>query len=471
MADDPSTSDPESVPFASALTFTDRSRFEQHTGKCPRAFYLSTAYGRSGYGIQRRRVSTPLASGTMLHEVFGAILRYVMEHDTFPPDHVTRDAIALGHAKYDATVVARGLQYWEGGDEAMQRLVAEQKALIEGLAWCWVLEKLPGLLDEYRVVSVEQEEVAIYACTCGIGDGIGGQDDHDANGCEGVALQTKADWIGQHRDQPDAYTYHEFKTFGMYASAWADKWDTAIQPHLGTVGWEQRTGRRISGIFVHGLNKGQRKKEKALGDTGRTYTGPEYQDSRLVQGYCKPGAPPLIADDWQASYDWVDETGKNRKLGPSYQKRLTSLYPGGVEAWVREMPSEDRQEHVLTVGPILPEDYKTQSAVEAWVASELRARAAKWLVADAVDEAGGDWTADPVQSLLNQHFPQSWNCMPYGRKHACEFKGICQRQAGWQDPEVFLEFVPRRPHHDPELQQAVARGLLVPEDMGEDDAD
>jgi hypothetical protein len=34
---------------------------------------------------------------------------------------------------------------------------------------------------------------------------------------------------------------------------------------------------------------------------------------------------------------------------------------------------------------------------------------------------------------------------------------------GWDDPIGSGQYQPRRPHHDPELQQAIARGLLVAE--------
>jgi hypothetical protein len=456
----------------SSLQFTDRSRFLLRTGKCPRAAFLSTAWGPTGYGIARKRVSTPLASGTMLHDGLGYILDYLLNRDMLPTDAITTQAVALAHAKYDATVAARGLSFWGENDVAMIKHIQEQRALIEALIWVWVLEKLPALHAEYRVVAVESEEVSVYACTCSILDGIPPWEDHEAKGCEGIALQSKADWIGQHRDQPDAYTYHEFKSSGLDPGIWADKWDTDIQPHLGPLGWQDRTGLTITGCFVHGLFKGRRAKERMPEDRGRKYTGPDYQDSRLVYGYCKPGTPPLVPDDWAAEYEWWDEQEhRARRLGPSYKKRLTSEYPGGVRQWVLDMAPEERQKHVMTVGPILPNPERQESAVEAWVQSEVETREKIWQLHEIMAEpdVAGDWTHRKVQGELDRSFPQSWNCRPYGRRHECDFVKICLKQAGWQDPEGALDYIPRRPHHDPELQQAIARGLLVPEDQGEED--
>lgn len=456
------------------LQFTDRTRHLRRIGKCPREAYLSTAFGPSGYGIARKRISTPLASGSMLHDAMGYLLDWLKSWDQLPDDETVRAAIAVAHAKYDATCEARGLSFWQEGDALMQRHILEQKTLISAMVWVWVLQKLPGLLADYMVVAVETEEVTVYDCTCGIGTSLPPWEAHAEKGCQGIALQTKADWIGELRSVPGHFTYHEFKTTGLEASTWADKWDTDIQPHLGTIGWQDRTGQEISGIFVHGILKGRRLKEKAPGDVGRKYTGPDFQDTRLIYGYCFPGTPPLVPDDWQSEYDWWDPVeNRARKLGPKYQKRLVTDYPGGVEQWIRDMPEEERQKHVLTVGPILPNPGKTRDAVEGWVQAEQDTRQKVWVLHDLLTSplVNGDWTHPTVQGELARSFPQSWNCQPYGRRHGCDFIKICQKEAGWQDPLAFLDYIPRRPHHEPELQQAIARGLLVPEDSGDDDDD
>ena len=455
----------------SLLQFTDRSRHELRIGRCPRAAYLSTAFGPTGYGIQRKYVSVPLASGSMLHTAVGIILEHCKATDFLPPDAVVRDGILAAQTEYDALVVTRGLQYWEG-DEQLQRTTTEQRILIEGLVWCWVLEKLPGLLAEYIVRYVETEEVLVAACTCGLGDGIGVQADHDARECRGIAIQTKADWIGERRAQPGYFAYHEFKTFGGAPSTWASRWQTAIQPYVGALGWEARTGQSISATYVHGLYKGPRKKEKAAGDTGRTYTGPEFQDSRLVYGYCNPGAPPLEPADWQREYEWWDGT-RNRRLGPSYRKSLVSAFPGGTEEWVRGMAPEQRQEQVLTIGPLLPRTEVVKSYIRGWTATETKVQAALWDLFELLQhpDVGGDWTHHEVQAFLDAEFPQSWQCDRYGANHRCEYLPICNREVGWEDPVHALNFVPRRPHHDPELQQMRARGLEPPADQGSDGED
>lgn len=450
------------------LQFTDRSRHMTRIGRCPRAGFLSTAFGPTGYGIQRKAQSVPLASGTMLHEAHEAILRWVQAHDALPPDDVVREGIATAHAKYDETFVARGLQFWEAGDEALQRTVAEQKALIEALVWVWAWHSLPTFHAQYRIVSIESEEVTVYACTCGLGDGVPPWDAHVARGCSGIAIQTKADWIGEHREYAEQFTYHELKTTGAYPDAFASKWFTDIQPYLGAHGWEQRTGHKIAQTYIHGFLKGRRTRERAPGDVGRKYTGPEYQDSRLVYAFCRPADFPVYPEaDWQMEWEWQDEEGKTRRLGPKYKKTLTTFYPGGVEAWVRALSPEQARKHLTVVGPLLPQEEVVAGTIAGWVATEQRTQLALWDIADALAD-GRPWYDPKVLALIDHHFPQSWQCDRFGANHRCEFVPVCKRESGWQDPLSFMSFIPRRPHHEPELLQMRQRGLEPPEDQGEE---
>lgn len=450
------------------LQFTDRSRHMTRIGRCPRAGFLATAFGPTGYGIQRKAQSVPLTSGTMLHEAHEYVLRWVMVHDALPDDAIVREAIAEAHAKYDETFTARGLQFWEAGDEALQRTVVEQKALIEALVWIWAWYSLPPFHQQYRIVSIEGEEVTVYGCTCGLGDGVPPWGVHVERGCTGIALQTKADWIGQHREYLDQFTYHELKTTGAYPEQFAGKWFTDIQPYLGAHGWEQRTGHQISQTYIHGFLKGRRAKEKAPGDYGRKYTGPEYQDSRLVYAYCRPAEPPVFPEaDWQLEWEWQDEEGKTRRLGNKYKKTLTTFYPGGVEAWVRALSPDQAAKHLTIVGPLLPKPEIVAGTIAGWVATEQRTQDALWIISEAM-QSGKDWHDPEILALIDTHFPQSWQCDRFGANHRCEFTPICLRDSGWQDPLTFMNFVPRRPHHEPELRQMRQRGLEPPADQGEE---
>ena len=76
---------------------------------------------------------------------------------------------------------------------------------------------------------------------------------------------------------------------------------------------------------------------------------------------------------------------------------------------------------------------------------------------------GHGWASDEYQAPLDQLVPCSWACRPFGKEHQCEFVPICHRHQGWDDPARHGHYQPRLPHHDPELHQAIARGLLPAE--------
>ena len=76
------------------------------------------------------------------------------------------------------------------------------------------------------------------------------------------------------------------------------------------------------------------------------------------------------------------------------------------------------------------------------------------------------------QALLNALMPRSYNCRRFGKRHACQFEMLCFYREGWANPLGGGHYLPRRPHHQPELDQAIGRGLMLPEDgVGETEAD
>lgn len=448
-------------PRPNLLTFTDRTRCTTRHGQCAHRAYLSTMWGPHGYGLQPRRTGSPLASGTMLHDGMALIMEHCLAHDLEPDAAVINTAVAVATTKYRQLAEKRRVGYWdEGDDPEYLHHVLEQQVLIEALLWAFCVEKLPAILEDHQVVSVEQEEVTVYACTCGLGE-HGMWEEHVENGCEGIGFQHKADCIMQSRRNPDHFSYHEFKTSGLYADGFLAKYETDIQPFLGARGWEHRNNHQVIAAYVHGLLKGQRK--RIYQDGG--YNGPDRQNSLLVYGYCDPGAPPLTDPSWAYAYEYVGADGKNKRLPRSYQKTLTSEYPGGVQAWVLGMPAELRQPSLVTAGPLPRRNIDL--TMRGFVHAEEAARVARWEINDAIAEAGGDWTAQAVQELIAIHFPRSWNCRPYGKRHQCPFVPICLRQAGWEDP-LSMSFDVRRPHHQPELEQAIERGLILPEDTDDE---
>jgi hypothetical protein len=73
------------------------------------------------------------------------------------------------------------------------------------------------------------------------------------------------------------------------------------------------------------------------------------------------------------------------------------------------------------------------------------------------------WNSPEFQNRLASLVSPSFECRRFGLRHECAFVPICFKQAGWEDPLGGGKYVPRRPHHQPEIDQAVERGLLLDE--------
>jgi hypothetical protein len=108
------------------------------------------------------------------------------------------------------------------------------------------------------------------------------------------------------------------------------------------------------------------------------------------------------------------------------------------------------------------QDQQLQGLLRGFLGEERRWQEVLWNLYD-LQTQGFGWASDRYQAELDVLVPCSWACRPFGKEHQCEFVPICHRHEGWQDPLGTGRYQPRLPHHDPELHQAVARGLLPAE--------
>lgn len=451
---------------APLLWYTDRSRYKLGTARCGAARYLGYHFGPTGYGITQRADSLPLAIGIYVHagvEQFGAILK---AHDRLPTLEETRFIIGAVRAGYLARVEERGFRGMLAGpitDETIQ----EQSYLISGLLWVLRLKLLPWLHQQYRVLSVEQERLHFLDCTCGAGPLDAAQ--HIARGCQGKALMLRTDLLAQRRGATTA-AYFEVKTTGWESEAWAEQWETDPQLGLGTLDFDRLYGVEVSELYIIGLNKGARKRDYK--DT----EGRKKQQSALCYGYRRPTNPPLLQDDWLPSYEWTDDQGEvkrssraHRRTGiwelaesdwptwQAYHAQDPSLSP--EEFWVRMLPQSILDKVCFVLGPMNRQDQQIQSLRQGFLGEEERWQGILWTLYEA-QASGHGWGSVEFQRLFDRLVPKSWNCRPFGKEHQCEMVPICHKYSGWEDPLGSGHYVPRLPHHQSELDAAVARGLL-----------
>lgn len=457
------------------LWLTDRSRYSTGLGRCAAQRYLSYHFGPTGYGVVRRADSLPLATGQYTHLALERIFGYLRDKDQMPPVEAVREYIAEATAAYEKRIESRGFRGLLQSEKSDEVLV-EQQTLLEGLIWTAVRGVIPWMHQTYRIVEAETESVYMLGCTCGLGSAVLDPRLHAARTCAGIGMMLRQDVLAEHRTSHNL-AYFEGKTTGWAGDNWAPQWETRPQLAIGTFGVKERFGREVTEHYILALYKGSRRA------SGEGEDQVVRQDSATCYGYCRPGNPPLSADDWLPTYTWTDEDGQSRRASRQHRKRgvweldqsdwpaLAERVAGetAVEFWTRTLPPSVVEKIAFLVGPLNRQDSQIESLKRSIAAEERRWQGILWELYQ-LQSDGWFWPSDKFQEAFDRLVPRSWDCRRFGAKHECEFKPICFRESGWENPLAASQFVPRRPHHDPELAQAVSRGLL-PEQSEEEEGD
>ena len=461
----------------SLIWLTDRSRYETGTGRCGMQRYLRYHAGPSGYGYAMKAESVPLTTGSASHQGLEGLATILRDTDTLPTPEQVRQVIARIRDTYETNLELKGFRGGMYSSPIIDETIKEQSTLIHGLVWTIALKFLPWLHKNYRVLEVEQERLHFFSCTCGAGP-LAEQAAHDAKGCTGMALMIKTDILAEHR-LGRHLAYFEGKTTGWESDAWAEQWETKPQLALGTLDLHHKYGRDVSEIYVVGMSKGSRKKDKGVPEDHPLY-GMRRQQSSLCYGYCRPGNPPLAKDDWLPAYEWINEAGESKRVSKAHKRRgvwemvesdwsLWHAYKSSdpemvvEEFWARQLPESVMDKVVFVLGPMNRQDQQLLSLERGMKAEEDRWQQILWALYEFQTTTGKGWESPDFQELIDRLIPRSWNCRPFGKEHECEFVQLCFKHAGWQTPLTMGRYQLRRPHHAPETVQAVERGLLVAE--------
>lgn len=241
--------------------------------------------------------------------------------------------------------------------------------LLEAYAWyIW-----PEWKAKYQVVGVEQELTRALSPE--------------------LTYQARPDALL--KDADGRVWYLEDKTTSQAAGAWAKGWDKQVQLHVtaaiaGAVG-----------IIVQGWAKGYEKE-------GSIYSPLCFAWSRTAS---------LGKGQWSATYK------------PGWGRTRVDRYPGGVEAWVHQLPQALILAQFPTTMPILVRP----DLVEAFFAQTTRREA---------EIAAGTEFA--------QHFNQ---CDEYGKyRRPCAFRECCWAPTVGRDPVGSGLYSWRVPHHAAEAE-------------------
>lgn len=429
------------------MIYSDRSRQELDLQYCGRARYWR--FHHSGFGISLKATALERETGIYVHEVVKQTLRLVQLSEVMGantrfispiPDsfrNPVRGFIQAALRQYKKDARAAG--YQNISEQEVEHLIAEQSCLIEGLCWAFLKVKLPTLLAEFEIVAIEEEEGIVIDCTCGEDQTGSTQELHNKHknrGCNGVWNASRPDVVLRRRAD-GVLGNHDWKT-SKYFNDWeVNKYRDSVQIAMGTVGAERRLGEQVSHYYIHFLLKGDRKKGY-LPET-KKFEGPKMQLSHLC--YTSIGEPPLT-DAFDTSTKWY------KKL-PVWEIEMEGKPAGwsNVEYLVENLRLSVLTDMFGVVGPYdrqqhLIESYKRQLGPyeRGWVrkAWEVYRR---------------HLSGEPMDRVLDEVVPASWNCYKYGADHPCEFYDICHKNGvSAEDPMASGRYTTRIPHHEAELE-------------------
>jgi hypothetical protein len=444
---DPQLRDLTALTFRSAAVQGDR---------CPRSYWLYYCY--QGLGIRPMRQPLYFIMGTVVHEAFGGPKGMLtIQRDQDRP--ATRDEarLAIDHcvAKF-RELVARDrppeLELTDDGDGGQDwndpefNAEDEQAALLEGMLWGWWFRRAERFCETYRVLEVEEEDALLL-----------GKYEHwwEQPGRQEVEVWwlSRADALLEERTTKGLYPY-SLKTAGKWELRKDRSSMTDMQGVSEAYCIEQRLGRKVLGVQMEYLIKGERK--KGASGVYETY-------SPLIRGWQDiadtPGAEPERYWRWE----WRDPFGSKKQLHYRKQRPYRPWYrmEMGVEKWVEQLHLGLVQADAgdaLAECIVAPDYYRDERQLRSWFVGVSHREVERRRAAEALRLAMESDLSDEPQDQLDRDFPQYTHTCDYPTR--CPFKtdekrqGVCFGSVAEAEVDPMLvvnqdgqEYGWREPHH------------------------
>jgi predicted metal-binding protein len=382
-------------------------------------------YHAGGTGIERVRMALPLVNGIHIHAALADVMLHARAGSL--TTDVLDGEIAQHLAMYRDEVEARGVS---GQDDDVEFLVKEQSALIEGLVRGWVKLRLPRILEEYEVVSVEEEMSWEMA--------------------PGLTQMLRLDGLLRHRVTGLLFIL-ELKSVASPGYQWQQGWEKNIQFMSYTQAVREITGEECAGVVVEGLVKGIRRRETA---NSSPFLGCQLQQSPFCYAYAQRvkgtddvvlqtswarNATKVLVPDYVPMKVWVEELDAEGILAQQFvQVPPTSPLPEQILRWRRQTIAAETR-FTLALQEV--------TSIERQIAN---AEDYESEVGGAVHELSA--MREEREQLLDFHFPQhDTHCNRYGSP--CSFYDACFEPNVAEDPVGSGLYKVREPHHTTELNQ------------------
>ena len=380
--------------------YIDRSRIQAYQD-CKRLRFLN--YHWRGRGLERRALGLPLLNGQQLHQGLAALLC---------GESIDATITTIG-TTYRNIVHTRGIHLED--PTAVDFLVAEQLALLEGLLRAWAAVRFPALCAEYDVVAIEKEQP--WTITPGLIDMVR---------CDAL-VRRKSDGV---------LFILEFKSVATASEGWIESWQHNSQLLANTRAVETLYQEPVGGILIEGIVKGRRAMDKGAMSP---FKGLITQQSPLCYGYRQR---EKVTNSYIYDTSW---SAKAEKFAVWEQMPITQ--------WLAfHLTEADKAALFVQIPPLRPTNRDLQRWERQTIAQERMVEADVAEVLAVQQFQDDDIDRDALDNVLDEHFPQNHNhCFRYFG-HPCAFEKLCFNPQVAEDPLGSGLYQVRIPHHPTEVQ-------------------
>lgn len=365
---------------------------------CPRKGYLQYYYG--GTGIVRKGLDLYQSTGSLTHAILEQVMLYAKENQNVPHSSIMNVFCNKAVSEYRNSVKEAG---FDGVSGAVELEMDRQSALAEGLARVWTMKRLPDILEQYDVVTAEEE--------------------HEIPFAPGIVLMSRIDGILKRKMDGELFAGPEFKTTGWMSEDYVESWRYSTQTLSHSLDVQHIYGKFPSGVMMEFLYKGMKKKNP---DGDYVYYSP------LVRAY-------KMVDELG-----VEQYGFDSSLGKKRDWHAFDTYTMGMEKWVECLPDEVLEGIVFS--NIV---YRNQKELDVW---KLQTAMRQARIRAGVEMLQAEPTEEMADEIMAGVFPARMDKFCYSnqyRKH-CPYLGICFGQ--FDDPMTTGIYEARTPHHSGEFE-------------------
>ncbi len=369
--------------------------------RCRRAFFLGQL--AEGTGLSTTTTQEDLLFGSIVHTAVEQAWK----------GELTPDTLNLHRADLEGKLLSDPNWWTFVTDDGRVKKAAEWGRLLVGMLLVYQRHTLPALKANYHMVMAEADAVRWLS--------------------QDMGLIAKPDMIlyGETEAAYPGTGYLEFKTVANPDAGWHQQWHNNPQTWTGAMTLEAALGIKMDWFQVCGLVKGTKVADAELGNRR---TSPLAWAWRLAPG-AKAGVGTKVFDVAHMTPDgaWWSPVGTT---AGGWFRKSTDEYPGGLSAWVDNLPQEIINKQVVLTEPV----NINWDLAEEWLEGQLPLTfAVNWYRTR---------LEPPSEVYMRKWFPRELsecNAGKYGKP--CVFLDACHNPLVGRSPLTSGKYKRREEHH------------------------